>query len=44
MTQVMEPPAGVQAELGRVSHWINGRSVESTSGQSRPVFNPDTGQ
>ena len=44
MTQVMEPPAGTSAELGRVSHWINGQIVPSTSGKSAPVFNPATGQ
>jgi malonate-semialdehyde dehydrogenase (acetylating) / methylmalonate-semialdehyde dehydrogenase len=45
MTQTMEPrTSGAQAGLPRVSHWINGRIVESTSGQSRPVYNPATGQ
>ena len=45
MAQVMEPQAQeVPAGLGRVGHWINGKVVESTSGKSRPVFNPATGQ
>ncbi len=33
-----------QATLPRVSHWINGKIVASTSGKSRPVFNPATGR
>jgi malonate-semialdehyde dehydrogenase (acetylating)/methylmalonate-semialdehyde dehydrogenase len=33
-----------QTNLPRVSHWINGQIVESTSGKSRPVFNPATGE
>ena len=45
MTQTMEPQATqAQANLPRVSHWINGQLVESTSGKSRPVYNPATGQ
>jgi malonate-semialdehyde dehydrogenase (acetylating)/methylmalonate-semialdehyde dehydrogenase len=28
----------------RISHWIDGRVVESTSGRSGPVFNPATGE
>jgi len=45
MTQTLEPQvAGAQAALPRVSHWINGKIVESTSGQSRPVYNPATGR
>ncbi len=45
MTQTMEPQsAAAQANLPRVSHWINGKIVASTSGQSRPVYNPATGQ
>jgi malonate-semialdehyde dehydrogenase (acetylating)/methylmalonate-semialdehyde dehydrogenase len=48
MTQLLEPqaPATPQAQttLPRVSHWIDGRIVPSTSGQSRPVYNPATGQ
>ena len=52
MTQVAEPQAGQAATPGqhdgllrpRVSHWINGRIVEGTSGRTGPVFNPATGQ
>ena len=44
MTQVLESPVGASAELGRVSHWIDGQIVPSTSGHSAPVFNPATGQ
>ena len=44
MTQTMESQAPeAQGTLPRVSHWINGAIVRSTSGQSRPVFNPATG-
>jgi malonate-semialdehyde dehydrogenase (acetylating)/methylmalonate-semialdehyde dehydrogenase len=45
MTQTMESQAPeAQGTLPRVSHWINGAIVRSTSGQSRPVFNPATGE
>ena len=45
MTQMMESrTTETQGALPRVSHWINGRIVPSTSGQSRPVFNPATGE
>ncbi|MFV2065142.1 MAG: CoA-acylating methylmalonate-semialdehyde dehydrogenase [Chloroflexota bacterium] len=44
MTQVLEPTVETASELGRVSHWIDGRIVESTSGKSRPIYNPATGQ
>ncbi|MFV2062324.1 MAG: CoA-acylating methylmalonate-semialdehyde dehydrogenase [Chloroflexota bacterium] len=44
MTQVLETPTATGAELGRVSHWINGQIVPGTSGQSTPVFNPATGR
>ena len=27
-----------------ISHWIDGRIVESTSGRTAPVFDPATGQ
>jgi malonate-semialdehyde dehydrogenase (acetylating)/methylmalonate-semialdehyde dehydrogenase len=32
------------AELGRISHWINGRIVEGGSGRRGPVFDPATGR
>ncbi|HVM29473.1 MAG TPA: CoA-acylating methylmalonate-semialdehyde dehydrogenase [Candidatus Limnocylindrales bacterium] len=44
MTEVAEREAGVTAELGRVSHWINGRIVEGASGRQGPVFDPATGR
>src|SRR4029079_5838562 len=48
MTQVAETgsarhraaPAARSGETIRIHHWIGGRSVEGTSGRSRPVFNP----
>src|SRR4026209_2369527 len=30
--------------MNRISHWIDGRVVESTSGRSLPVWNPATGE
>ncbi len=30
--------------MNRISHWIDGRIVESTSGNTSPVFNPATGE
>ena len=30
--------------MKRISHWIDGAVVESTSGRSAPVFNPATGE
>jgi malonate-semialdehyde dehydrogenase (acetylating)/methylmalonate-semialdehyde dehydrogenase len=30
--------------MKRISHWIDGRAVESTSGRSAPVYDPATGQ
>jgi malonate-semialdehyde dehydrogenase (acetylating)/methylmalonate-semialdehyde dehydrogenase len=44
MTQVLEPSAGADAKLGRVSHWIDGQIVPGTSGRSGAVYNPATGQ
>jgi len=45
MAQAVQPQASeTPATLGRVSHWINGKIVASTSGKSRPVYNPATGQ
>ncbi len=45
MTQTMEPQATeAQGTLPRVNHWINGALVPSTSGKSRPVYNPATGE
>ena len=44
MTQTMEPQATeAQGTLPRVSHWIDNKIVPSTSGKSRPVYNPATG-
>ncbi len=30
--------------MKRITHWIDGRSVEGTSGRSGPVYNPATGE
>lgn len=30
--------------MNRISHWVGGQVVESTSGRSAPVFNPATGE
>lgn len=30
--------------MNRISHWIDGKVVESTSGNSAPVYNPATGE
>ena len=30
--------------MNRISHWIDGTVVESTSGNSAPVFDPATGE
>src|SRR6188508_1957765 len=47
MTEIAERPietADAGVELGRVSHWINGRLTEGTSGRRGPVFDPATGR
>ncbi len=46
MTQVAEPGAARSEApaTGRISHWIDGRSVVGTSGREGPVFDPATGQ
>jgi malonate-semialdehyde dehydrogenase (acetylating) / methylmalonate-semialdehyde dehydrogenase len=46
MTEVADraTAAGSGAELGRVSHWINGRFVEGSSDRRGPVYDPATGQ
>src|SRR5215467_7092306 len=44
MTDVATAPRrGDTQELSRISHWIDGRVVESTSGRSGQVYNPATG-
>ena len=47
MTEIAERPIDMsssETEMGRVSHWINGRIVEGTSGRSGPVYDPATGR
>jgi len=47
MTEIAERPiqtADAGAELGQVSHWINGRLTEGTSGRRGPVYDPATGR
>ena len=43
MTQVLETPASA-ALADRVTHWIDGARVPSTSGRSGPVYDPATGR
>ncbi len=43
MTQVAEPESSTSAAPGRVSHWINGQSVQGTSGREGAVYDPATG-
>ena len=45
MTQIAEPGATRTdtPSAGRVSHWINGRTVAGTSGREGPVYDPATG-
>jgi malonate-semialdehyde dehydrogenase (acetylating)/methylmalonate-semialdehyde dehydrogenase len=45
MTQLVEPQTtDASVELERVSHWIDGRIVPSTSGRSGPVYDPASGR
>ena len=47
MTEIADRPiqtASADVELGRVSHWINGRIVEGASGRHGPVYDPATGR
>jgi malonate-semialdehyde dehydrogenase (acetylating) / methylmalonate-semialdehyde dehydrogenase len=44
MTEIAERTSHPATELGRVSHWINGRIVEGTSGRRGPVYDPATGR
>jgi malonate-semialdehyde dehydrogenase (acetylating) / methylmalonate-semialdehyde dehydrogenase len=43
MTEVLEKQQERDTELGRISHWIDGRSVAGESGRSGPVYNPARG-
>ena len=44
MTEVAEAPSAAErGDVKRISHWIDGKLVEGTSGRSGPVFNPATG-
>jgi malonate-semialdehyde dehydrogenase (acetylating)/methylmalonate-semialdehyde dehydrogenase len=43
MTQVAEPDISPTAAPGRVSHWINGQSVQGASGREGAVYDPATG-
>jgi malonate-semialdehyde dehydrogenase (acetylating) / methylmalonate-semialdehyde dehydrogenase len=44
MTEVAEQFTESEAgEIARITHWIDGKPVEGTSGRSGPVFNPATG-
>ena len=45
MTEVAEQFTEERSgEVTRISHWIDGRRVEGTSGRSGPVYNPATGE
>jgi malonate-semialdehyde dehydrogenase (acetylating)/methylmalonate-semialdehyde dehydrogenase len=47
MTEIAERPidtSSSETEMGRISHWINGRIVEGTSGRHGAVYNPATGR
>ncbi len=46
MTQTTAPGSRdvTGLEAGRVSHWIEGRTVAGTSGREGPVYDPATGQ
>jgi malonate-semialdehyde dehydrogenase (acetylating)/methylmalonate-semialdehyde dehydrogenase len=44
MTELASAPAGEQAGVKRIGHWIGGRAVEGASGRSAPVYNPATGR
>ncbi len=49
MAQIAEPSGGAPtpatpAPVGRVSHWIDGRTVPGSSGREGPIYDPATGQ
>src|SRR4051795_2347600 len=45
MTEVAEQFTDERSgEVTRISHWIDGKRVEGTSGRNGPVYNPATGQ
>ena len=45
MTEVAEQFTEERSgEVARITHWIDGRRVEGTSGRSGPVYNPATGE
>jgi len=47
MTEIAERPiqtADEGTDLGRISHWIDGRLVAGTSGRRGPVYDPATGR
>src|SRR3954451_7482749 len=44
MTEVAEQFTDERSgEVARISHWIDGKRVEGTSGRNGPVYNPATG-
>ncbi len=44
MTELAEAPKETREGIGRISHWIGGRTVPGESGRSGPVWNPATGE
>jgi malonate-semialdehyde dehydrogenase (acetylating)/methylmalonate-semialdehyde dehydrogenase len=45
MTEVAEQFTEERSgEVARITHWIDGRRIEGTSGRSGPVYNPATGE
>jgi malonate-semialdehyde dehydrogenase (acetylating)/methylmalonate-semialdehyde dehydrogenase len=44
MTEIADAPAvGRDAEIARITHWMDGRRVAGVSGRFGPVYNPATG-
>jgi malonate-semialdehyde dehydrogenase (acetylating)/methylmalonate-semialdehyde dehydrogenase len=44
MTELATPPTEQQQEITRITHWIDGKPVEGSSGRTSPVFNPALGR
>ena len=44
MTIAAENPASTSSQTKRIGHWIDGKIVLGTSGNSSPVWNPATGK
>jgi malonate-semialdehyde dehydrogenase (acetylating)/methylmalonate-semialdehyde dehydrogenase len=44
MAQLEQERVEAGGDVKRIAHWIDGRSVEGTSGRNGPVYNPATGR